>query len=263
MNKIIRRKYVFNIVVISLLIICSFINIKPVVFADSSYSPSNYYPISDKVQEGSIISFVKGKYKLSTVPYDQYIVGTVTSNPAITQDISGPIPFRPVINAGGGYVLVSTINGPIKKGDYITSSTIPGVGQKAIKAGYTIGAAESDFTATNTKTIGKIPISINIHYFIGNVQVSSKLLDILSLSTLATYESPSLVMKYVVAAAIVALSLLFTLILITRTANKGIDALGRNPLSSFDIHVGMALNIFIAVMILLVGFTTGFFVLRL
>lgn len=231
--------------------------------ADSTYSPSNYYPISGSVKEGHIISFFNGKYKLSSVAYDQFMLGTVTDNPAITQDISGPTPFYPVITTGEGYVLVSTINGPIKKGDYITSSTMPGIGQKASVAGYTVGVANEDYSASNPKSVGKISISINIHYFIGNVQISSKIMDILSLSALATYESPSLIMKYIIASIIIGLGLIFCFILVTRTANKGIDALGRNPLSSFEIHIGIALNIFIAIMILVVGLISGFLVLRL
>lgn len=234
-----------------------------IVFADTTYAPANYYAIPAKVTEGNIISFIDGKYQLSSMAYDQFMIGSVTSHPAITQDITGPFPFYPVINSGDGYVLVTTSNGTIKKGDYITSSTIPGVGQKATKAGYTIGVAEEDYTASNKRAVGKISVSLNIHYFIGNVQVSSKLLDILTLSALATYESPSLVVKYMLAAFLVGLGLLFSFILISRTASKGIDALGRNPLSSLEIHIGIALNIFIALMILMTGFVMGFLVLKI
>lgn len=237
-----------------------------IAFADNSaqYVPANYYPISaTKVQEGNIVAFSDGQYILSKVAYDQFMVGVVTANPAITQDIQGPIPSYPVINAGQGFVLVTTGNGEIKKGDFITSSTIPGIGMKATKSGYTIGVALEGFNAKNTKTIGKIPISINIHYFIGNAPITSNLLDLLTLSAVATYESPSLVFKYILSGGIVALSLLFAFVLISKTANKGIDALGRNPLSSTDIHIGIALNVFIAVILLITGGIMGYLVLRL
>ncbi len=228
------------------------------------YSPANYYPIgTSNIREGEIVSFTDGTYALSKTPGDQFMVGVITANPAITQDIQGPIPFYPVVATGQGQILVTTSNGPIKKGDFITSSTISGIGQKASAPGYTIGVALSDYTASNPKTIGKIPISLNIHYFIGNANIRSSLLDIFALSTLATYEQPSLVFKYVLAGGIVALALLFAFVLISRTANKGIDALGRNPLSSTEIHIGMALNVFIAIVILATGFVMGFLVLRL
>ena len=232
--------------------------------SDVLYAPANYYPIGgSNIKEGDIVSFSPKGYILSTSAYDQFMVGIVTSKPAIAQNIQGPIPSYPVVSSGQGLVLVTSANGNIKKGDYLTSSPLPGVAEKAIAAGYTVGVALSDYSSSDTKKIGKIPLSINIHYFIGNASLRSSLLDIFALSTVATYESPSLVVKYLLAATIVSLTLLFGFILISRTANKGIDALARNPLSSIDIHIGIAVNVFIAIVILGVGCIMAFLVLRL
>ncbi|OGG06310.1 hypothetical protein A2777_05355, partial [Candidatus Gottesmanbacteria bacterium RIFCSPHIGHO2_01_FULL_40_15] len=50
---------------------------------------------------------------------------------------------------GQSTVTVSTINGPVKKGDYLTSSDIPGVAMKADQAGTGIGIALEDFDSNS------------------------------------------------------------------------------------------------------------------
>lgn len=264
-NCLIILKRLSSLSFLFLILLCTFYAFHVfTVSANTTFVPANYYPVAgNNVKEGAIVSFFNGSYILSKAPYDQFMIGVVTNNPAITQDIQGPIPFYPVISSGQGILQVSTYNGPIKKGDFLTSSIIPGVAVKATKAGYTIGVALDNYSVSDKKAVGKLPATLNIHYFIGNVQISSNLLDVLSLSAVATYESPSLVFKYVLAGGLVSLALLFSFVLISKTANKGIDALGRNPLSSTEIHIGMALNVFIAIIILVTGFVMGFLVLRL
>ncbi len=51
----------------------------------------------------------------------------------------------PVALSGRVPVIVSTENGPIKPGDYLTTSTIPGVAMKATKGGSIIGTAMAVF----------------------------------------------------------------------------------------------------------------------
>jgi hypothetical protein len=111
---------------------------------------------------GDILSIaappVKGEASvaLSRIPYDQTLIGVVTTNPGIVMDnnlvdlnfnaASRNSPNRPAVALAGRVpVKVSTVNGAIQPGDYITSSEIPGVGIKAIKAGATIGKALEGF----------------------------------------------------------------------------------------------------------------------
>ncbi len=130
-------------------------------FADHSFAPANYYPISGSVREGSIITVKQGKYTLSNAPNDLSVIGAITAHPAITQKFTGTVPFYAVTTSGIGYVLVSASNGPIRKGDYITTSSIPGVGQKAAAFDNTIGIAEDSYNG-DKNAIGKIPVMINI-----------------------------------------------------------------------------------------------------
>jgi hypothetical protein len=232
-------------------------------YAVSSYAPANYYPIAGKVKEGSIVTVINGKYAVSIKPYDSLIVGIITGTPAVTQKISGPTPFYPVINSGEDYVLVSTINGSIKKGDYITSSTIPGVGQKATGVGNTIGIAEDNFSATSKYMLKKIPVAINIHYVSTGTNETSNAVLYSNSKQITIAEQVETFLRYVLAVLIVIITFVISLKLINKTTNKGIEALGRNPLASRQIYVGIAFNISVVLVILYIGFTTGSLILRL
>ena len=61
--------------------------------------------------------------------------------------------------AGTDYANVSTENGPIQKGDYLTSSSLPGVAMKATRAGMSIGVAMEDFNGSNGTTVQLPPSS--------------------------------------------------------------------------------------------------------
>jgi hypothetical protein len=61
-------------------------------------------------------------------------------------------------------VKVSTINGSIHAGDPLTSSSIPGVAMKATSAGQTIGKALEDYSNTDTASVGKILVFINLSW---------------------------------------------------------------------------------------------------
>src|SRR5579871_4287690 len=113
------------------------------IFADdssigTSFGIANYLPIPDnKVTDGDIISFSPSKgYFLANNPYDTAIVGVVTTNPAISLELSNGQQSYPVVSTGNAYVNVTTRNGNIKKGDPITTSPISGKGMKATETGY-------------------------------------------------------------------------------------------------------------------------------
>jgi len=61
--------------------------------------------------------------------------------------------YLPISLAGRVPVKVSTENGVIKEGDYLTSSTIPGVAMKAINAGPVIGKALESFNGLGSSQL--------------------------------------------------------------------------------------------------------------
>ncbi len=232
---------------------------------NTSFGIANYLPIPDKdVADGDIISFAPDNgYFLSKMPYDIAIVGVVTNNPAISLEVLGGQPSYPVISTGNAFINVTTINGDIKKGDPITTSQLPGIGMKATQTGYIIGAALEDYTNTNIHMIKKIAVTLNVHYYVSKTSVNQSLFDVLNLSAFATYEEPIQAFKYFIAALILILSFVFGFFSFARTANKGLEALGRNPLASKMIELGILLNIIIAIIIILSGLFVAFIVIRL
>lgn len=231
---------------------------------NQSFGIANYLPISDtNVKDGDIVSFSPKGYFLSKTEYDAFAVGVVTFHPAISIEVKGDTTTYAVVSTGDTSINISLANGPIKKGDPITTSKIRGAGMKSTKFGYIIGVALDNFSSTNKKEIKKIPVRLNLHYYITQSAVNSGFMDVFNLSALATYQEPLKAFQYVVAAVVVIISLLMSFFLFARTANKGIEALGRNPLASKTIQTGILLNVSIAITIVVAGLIIGFIVLRL
>jgi len=110
-----------------------------------------YYTRDDSMGPAMVVSiddFTDAGVKQSDIAYDKNILGVITTQPGMILG-SAMIPegTRPIYVALSGRVpvKVTTENGKIRAGDYITSSSIPGVAMKAIKSGPVIGQALSDF----------------------------------------------------------------------------------------------------------------------
>ncbi len=97
-------------------------------------------------------------------------MGVVSSAPAVLFEGSelklAPDPDRfikgtkpPVTLAGRVLVKVNNENGSIRPGDYLTSSSVPGIAMKATETGPTIGIAMESFNGTAQ---GKVLVFINV-----------------------------------------------------------------------------------------------------
>ena len=216
------------------------------------------------VKNGSILSSTETEGPvLSDTPYDPQVMGVVSQDAAIVLNSAGVENGVPLISVGSVYILVSTKDGTIKKGDLITTSTIPGVGAKALKAGYVLGTALEDYTNSDPKAIGLIAINLDLHYFNSKPTFAGTLSDIFKIALLPTKESPSPFFKYVVAAFVALGSFVLGFMSFGRTAAKGIEALGRNPAASKIIHLGIIFNVIIVIAIVTAGLTVSFFIIRL
>lgn len=230
----------------------------------TSLSMSNFVPIIDKgIKDGHIIISTSKGYSLSRQPYVQNIVGVISQNSAIVFSGQTTVKSHPVVSSGKTSVIVSTINGPIKKGDLVTTSSITGVGMKANKSGYVLGMALSEYTTKNTKQLGTVQIALNIRYATLNINVGGNLLDIFKLSSLATYEQPLTVFKYFIATLIIFTSFFFGFFVFGRIASKGVEALGRNPLAGKMIQLGIVFNVLITVVIILSGLGLALIILKI
>jgi len=228
----------------------------------AAFGVANNVPIKDKiVHDGDIVSSTAKGFILSRIPYDSSMAGVIANNAAIIFVLSGEQPSYPVITSGSVMVNVDTDNGPIKKGDLITSSGTPGVGTKATKAGYVLGTALEDFTPN--KSEGKLRVSLNVHFITPTFSVQNSLLDIFKLSSIATVEQPLTVFKYVIAAIVVLTSFVFGFFYFGKIAKTGVEALGRNPLASRMIQFGIIINVVITVAIIGSGLILALVIIRL
>lgn len=129
------------------------------IVIDTGADLAEIYTTNDNsLEPGDVVSFdsnLNSGMKKSQVAYDSTAFGIITTNPGI---IIGNVENEgskalPVALAGRVPVKVNIENGPIVAGDYLTSSSIPGVAMKAVKAGTIIGQA---MTSHSDQSVGKV-----------------------------------------------------------------------------------------------------------
>ncbi len=157
---------------------------------------SEYMPAKQDTEKGDIVSLSSeinpnpedkiSKYILekAQAPNDAKIVGVVSS---FSGDEKPNGFYQPVALTGRVPVKVSLENGTIKEGDYLTSSSIPGVATKATKAGRVIGMALEAFDnsdvgnsleiSNSSLGIGKVMVFVNPHWYGGAIAENGALAD--------------------------------------------------------------------------------------
>src|SRR3989344_484747 len=214
------------------------------------------------VKDGDIITATSKGYKLSNYAYDPSVYGVVTTNPAVfIKEISGK--SRSVVSFGNTLVRVSTINGAIAKNDPITSSSIPGVGQKAEVNGFILGIALEDYKSNNPNSIGKTAVSIDPHYNATFIAVRTNLVQNLKSVAGAPLLSPLTTLRYILAAIVTIVSFVLGFIYFGRIARTGVEALGRNPLAARMIQLGIVINVVLTAGIILIGVGIAYLILIL
>lgn len=230
----------------------------------SSIGIANYYPISaEKVEDGDIIVSTGKGYFLSNSEYDPRVSGIVTKNPAIALRDNNTKNSHPVVNSGTVNVKVSGINGSVKQGDFITTSSIPATGMKATKTGYVIGTAQHDLVLKGSDDVQLVTVALNFHFLQLGSPVSSSLLDVFSLSRIAAYEQPLRVFQYVMASIILLASFVFGFLIFAKVVNTGVEALGRNPLAGKMIQLSILFNVVLIIVIIMTGVSLAYIVIRL
>lgn len=112
-----------------------------------------YYSKDSTIVPGDVVSLdssINAGVSKSTNAYDKNVLGIVSTQPGLVLGLNESIPTSgtyPVQLALAGRVpvKVSTKNGPILPGDYLTSSDIPGVAMKAIQPGFVFGQAMTSY----------------------------------------------------------------------------------------------------------------------
>ena len=215
-------------------------------------------------KNGDIISSSKDGYILTKTSYDALMIGVIILEPAVSIDLVQKNNSYPFVTSGSTLVNVNTQNGPISKGDPITSSTTAGVGMKATQAGYVLGTAQENYTEKDLKKVGSIFVSLNTRYaYPQGANSTSRFLDIFNLTAAASAQQPSLFIKYAISALVVITSFVIGFFSFGRIASNGITALGRNPLAARIIQLGIVLNVLITLAIVFSGLFLAYLIIRL
>ena len=221
-------------------------------------------PIIDKnAKDGSIIISTSKGFGLSNTVYDTNMYGVLTEEPAFYLQNQSDATLKPVTSSGKVYVLVSSINGNIKKNDFITTSTIAGVGQKATRNGMVLGTALEDYSNSNQKIAEKILVAVNPHFNASFADTKTNVLEVLRNASDPTTLTQATSLRYVVAAGIVLIAFAVGFIFFGRVTSSGVEALGRNPLASRTIQLSLVFNLVLMIVIILVGLGIGYMILIL
>lgn len=215
------------------------------------------------IQNGEIISSTKQGYKRTKTPYDPQIFGVVSIKPAVYLSDATATNAVPVLSLGEAEVRVSTSNGPIQHGDFITSSTIPGVGQKAADNGYVLGTAEQDYTNPDKNKVGLILVTLHPHFAQVSNNLTHNLFNTANIGLTAALQTPMGVLRYFIAGVITLLSFFFGFRFFARASNRGVEAIGRNPLAKQAILTSVFINSAITIAIMILGVAVSYLILVL
>lgn len=267
----------FRLVLILFLLATYYLIHNTPVFAQLEIAET--FDVPEESIDGDIMSYTDQGVVLSTREYDDKIFGVIETTPLVAyrrQDNTG----LPVVRNGTTSVNVTTANGEIKPGDFITTSALAGKGQKSLASGYIIGVALEEFTEADGEPVevavsdggtkqarsGSINVAIKIEYAeLNTARNANRFLDALNALFFSNIQNPEQftnTLRYFLAGLAVLVSFLIGFFTLARTLPKGIEALGRNPLAKTTIQFGIILNIIFTVGIALVGIVAAIILLR-
>ena len=199
---------------------------------------SNVEVNDPQAQTGDILTMSGDKLVRATKPLDSNLFGVVVENPSVVLNKETATTL-PVISYGESLVRVNNKSGQISQGEFITSSSDPGVGQKAIESGYVIGKALEDLDGQQ----GLISVFVNIQY--RNVEGRPTFGRVFSflLTSLERPENLPEVLRYIFALIVGGGSFFLGFLSFVRSLRTGVEAVGRNPMAKTSIQVAMLVNL--------------------
>ena len=236
---------------------------------------TSVYEVADtEASNGDILKASDQGLIRTTIGFDNKMFGIIQDTPLVVYrtETKG----KPVIRSGVAKVNITTLNGPIKYGDYITSSSIPGKGQKTLESGYTVGMALAGFTGEGAEqidgpngkvAIGKIPVAVRIEYTeLTNPRFFGRLFAFLATTFLENIRDPKQIgniVRLAAAGLIILLSFTFGFLTFSRSIVKSIEAIGRNPLAKSTIQLSMIINLALLVLTGIIGIVASILIIRL
>lgn len=215
---------------------------------------------------GDVVSFnpkTETFYLAHTVG-DKYVAGVVVSNPTLL--LSDSTGGTPIVTTGQVSMNVSTRNGPIHVADMLTTSSIPGVAERASSTTpYILGTALTSFpdtlqnatntNAANTVATGTIDVLLSIGVSPASVANNSSSTPLTAMTQDKGIGNKNffLFVKYVLAALITAGTIYVAFRTSKSAMNSSIISIGRNPLAKRSIRSMLIADTAIIVLISVIG----------
>ena len=246
------------------LIILAGICITPSYANEVGSGVAQYVALSAGAPDGAIVCQTDNLNQLCNLAYDPNMLGVISLSPAVTIGTATPSSqVTPIIAAGRARVLVSAKNGPIAIGDYVTSSTDPGIAVKMTKSGYALGTALENFNPTDSSETGQINVALNIRPAVMSTKAGNNLLEMVKQGMESAFLTPLSSLRYLIAGILVILSVGYGLSHFGHLAKSGVEAVGRNPLASRAIQLSVLFNVILTIGIIGVGVFIAYLVLSL
>ena len=180
-------------------------------------------------------------------------------------------------------VLVSTQNGSIKSGDYVTLSSVDGVAMKAGTAsdqstvfgraqqafdgkGVTLGTTTLKDTSGKTNrtvTLGLIPVTIDIRHNPNEKSTKADVPEFLQRLGQQIAEKKVSPVRIYISLAITAISLITAIAVLYAGVRSSVISIGRNPMSKKSIFHALLEVILSAILILVIGLFAVYLLLKL
>jgi len=217
---------------------------------------------ADAVDGDIICTYTDGNARCGE-EYDAAIYGVIVDNPAASLTDSEVENGRLIVTSGIAVVRVSTVSGNIAEGDFITSSTKPGVGMRADRNGYVVGKAIEAYENGDPDEIGQVQILVSVHPEGKLTGTRGNLLQFIREGISVPVFSPVESLRYLLAVLIIVISFTLGMIYFGRASRAGIEAVGRNPLAQKVIRFTVLMNIVLTIVIVLVGLGIAYLILIL
>lgn len=177
-------------------------------------------------------------------------------------------------------VLVSTQGGTIKSGDYITLSSVNGVGMKAGTKektvfgrantgfdgkGITLGTTtlKDDTGGTKTVTLGMVPVTIDIRHNPNDKSTKANLPEFLQRIGEAVAEKEVSPIRIYLSMGITTVSIIAAIAMLYAGIRNGVISIGRNPMSKKSIFRALLEVVLTSVLILVISLFAVYLLLRL
>jgi hypothetical protein len=234
--------------------------------------------LTEQARDGDVVTYnaADRTYSLSRVLGDESMFGVVVDDPLLYMSDASTTPGgRPVVRAGEATVNVSTLGGLIEPGDLVTTSIIPGVGERANRdtVNYILGFALAPVQIDNTITpvtvngtsvrFGRVPVALRI-----GPHVPGSLDDLIASTTAALTAGraqqssvseqrgsfdPYKMFRLVLAAAVAISAIVFALRRFGDMFAQSVVSVGRNPLARTQIRAILVWNTFLIMFVSSIG----------